>query len=91
VRKVATQGIQEFARERNKLDDQWIGSHLAELREEKHGVQMGHVFPLRAEFGRPLGRLVKNSKEVRRDLLPAPDRRRDRGAREAARRPLQFA
>ena len=52
---------------------------------------MGHVFPLGIEFHRPFRALPEDPEELRRDLLPTHDRRFDRGAREPAGRPLQFA
>jgi len=58
---VAAERIEEIARKRCKADNKWIRASLAELRQQKHDIQMGHIIAPVVELRRPVHGLLQDA------------------------------
>jgi hypothetical protein len=77
---VAAEGIMEVAWKQRKPDHKRVSASLPELRQQKHGVQMGHVIGI--ELRRPVYGFLQDAEKFGCDLFPAHDGRFDGGSRE---------
>ncbi len=73
--------IQEVARKQREPNDQRVRAKLPELRQQKHGVEMGHVVAFSSELRGPVRGLLQDKEKRGRDLIPSRHSRLDRGAR----------
>jgi hypothetical protein len=56
----------------------WVGAGLAELRQQKHRAQMGHVAALGVDLRCPFHGILQDAQKLRCDLFPVGHGRFDR-------------
>ncbi len=77
---VAAERIQQVAGKRCEADHKRVSASLAELRQQKHGIQMGHVIALGVELRCPVHGVLEDVEKLRDHLLPARHGRFDGGS-----------
>ena len=77
---VAAERIQEVAGKRGHAHNKRVSASLAELRQQKHGIQMGHVMTLGVELRCSVHGVLKDAEKLWCDLLPAHHGRFDGGS-----------
>src|SRR5437667_9806059 len=80
----------EVARKQRKPDHKRVSARLAELRQQEHRIQMGHVVALGVELRGTVHDVLQDAEKFRYDLFPAGHGRFDCGSRELSGRSFEL-